>query len=140
MTRDDYLDHLRSVPLFSACSTKDLQRIAKVVDEIEVEAGRVLTTEGSIAHEAFVIVSGEATVLIKDTEVATLGPGQQFGELSLLDGGTRTATVVAAAPMELLVMTHQAFMSLLDDVPGLARRILASMAARLREADEHRFG
>ena len=82
----------------------------------------------------------EASVSNQGTDVATLGPGQQFGELALLDGGPRTATVVATSPMTLLVMTHQAFMSLLDDVPGLARRVLASMAARLREADAHVFG
>ena len=140
MSHDRYLEHLRRVQLFSSCSTRELQRIARMVDEIDVDAGRVLTTEGMIAHEAFIIVSGAASVSIQGTDVATLGPGQQFGELALLDGGPRTATVVATSPMTLLVMTHQAFMSLLDDVPGLARRVLASMAARLREADAHVFG
>ena len=137
MSHDRYLEHLRRVQLFSSCSTRELQRIARVVDEIDVDA---CLANPCGAHEAFIIVSGEASVSIQGTDVATLGPGQQFGELALLDGGPRTATVVTTSPMTLLVMTHQAFMSLLDDVPGLARRVLASMAARLREADAHVFG
>ena len=135
MSERNYLEHLAAIHLFSGCNKGDLQLIAKSVDEISVDAGRVLTTQGDFGREAFVIVEGTARVEIDGNEVATLGPGQQFGELALLDGGSRTATVTAVTPMELIVISQRAFLSLLDEVPGLSRRILASMAATIRELD-----
>jgi len=135
MADPSYLEQLGSIRLFSGCNKSDLQRIAKSVDEISVDEGRVLTTEGDFGREAFVVVSGTARVNIDGTEVATLGPGQQFGELALLDGGPRTATVTALSPMELVVIDQRSFLSLLDEVPGLARRILASLASTIRELD-----
>ena len=135
MADPSYLDQLAAIRLFSGCNKTDLHRIAKSVDEISVDEGRVLTAQGDFGREAFVIVSGTARVDIDGTEVATLGPGQQFGELALLDGGPRTATVTALSPMELVVIDQRSFLSLLDEVPGLARRILASLASTIRELD-----
>ena len=135
MAGTEYLDHLASIRLFSSCNRKELTKIAKSTDELEVEAGKLLTEEGKSGHEAFIVVEGEAVVEVGGMEVARLGPGQQFGELALLDGGPRTATVKAATDMTVLVISQRAFFSLLDDVPGLARKLLTSMAKIIRELD-----
>ena len=138
--RDEYLEHLAKVPLFSACSKKDLAAVAKASDEIAVEAGKVLIQEGRFGHQFFLIIEGGAEVRRNGRKVATLGPGQYFGELSLLDKGPRSATVTAAADTTVLVIGHQELMTLLDHVPGLARKLLVAMAGRLREADTKAVG
>jgi CRP/FNR family transcriptional regulator, cyclic AMP receptor protein len=133
--RDAYLDHLAEVPLFSACSRKDLQRIAKASDEVDVKAGRVLVDQGRMGHEFFLIVEGTAVVKRNETEVNRLGPSDYFGELSLLDRAPRNATVVADTDMKLLVLGQREFTGVLDSVPGLAYKILQIMARRLRQSD-----
>jgi CRP/FNR family cyclic AMP-dependent transcriptional regulator len=135
MSGTEYLEHLATIPLFSSCNRRELGKIAKATDELTVGAGKVLTEEGSVGREAFVIVSGEVAVEIGGVEVARLGPGDHFGELALLDGGPRTATVTAATDVDLLVISQRSFFSLLDDVPGLARKILTSMATVIRGLD-----
>jgi CRP-like cAMP-binding protein len=136
VTSKDYLDHLAAVPLFRGCNAKELRRIAKAVDEVAVEDGYVLAEQDTTGKQAFVIVEGEVVVKRNGRKVATLGPGQSVGELALLDGGPRTATVVAAGPCELLVLGQREFSGLLDGAPGLARRMLSNLAARVRELDQ----
>ena len=138
--KDTYLDQLADVPLFSAASRKDLQRIARASDEIAVKAGRVLVEQGRLGHEFFLILEGKASVRRNNRKVAELGPGQYFGELSLLDKGARDATVVADTDMKLLVLGQREFLGVLDDVPSLAYKILRIMAHRLREADLRNVG
>src|SRR6478672_10252365 len=92
-SRSKHLDHLSSVPLFSSCSQKELEKIARASNEITVEAGRILVDQGDAGREAFVVIDGEATVKRNQRKIATLGPGDAIGELSLLDHGPRTATV-----------------------------------------------
>ena len=137
---DSYLEHLRAVSLFARCSNAELSAIASAVDEIEVEAGRVLITQGDVGKEAFVIVEGEATVSRDGVAVATLVAGQPFGEMSLVDRSPRNATVTAATPLRLLVLGQREFAGLLDASPGFARTILAALAARLREKDLALYG
>lgn len=137
--RNTYLDHLAQVPMFSACSKKDLQTIAKASDEVSVAAGKTLVEEGKPGHEFFLIVDGTATVLRNGRKVATLGPGQYFGEMALLDRGPRSATVRADTDMTVLVLGQREFSGVIDEVPGLARKLLQSMAARLREADSKAY-
>ncbi len=139
-TRDKHLDHLASVPLFSACTRKDLQRIAKASNEITVDAGRVLTDQGDAGREAFVIIEGEAAVKRNQRKIATLGPGEAIGELSLLDHGPRTATVEASTPMTLLVLSAREFSGVVDEVPGLAHKLMGALASRIRELDNKVFG
>jgi CRP/FNR family cyclic AMP-dependent transcriptional regulator len=134
-SRDSHLDKLADVPLFSACSRKDLQRIAKASDEVEVKAGRVLVDQGKTGHEFFLILDGSATVRANNRKLATLGPGQYFGELSLLSREPRDASVSADTDMRLLILGQREFTGLLDSIPGLAGKILQTMAKRLREAD-----
>lgn len=131
-----YLDHLAGIRLFSSCSQRDLTKIAKATDELTVPAGRVLVEQGGSGREAFVIVDGEASVTINGTPMVTLGPGKHFGELALLDGGPRTATVTAQTELTVLVIHQRAFLSLIDEVPGLARKIMTSLAGMVRELDQ----
>ena len=138
--RDGYLDHLANVPLFQACSKRDLQRIARASDEVKVPADRVLVEEGKPGHEFFLIVDGYATVLRNGRKVTTLGPGHYFGELALLDRGPRSATVKAASDMTVLVLGQREFAGVIDEVPALARKVLSTMATRLREADAKALG
>jgi len=134
-SKNEHLDHLAEVPLFSACTRKDLEKISRASDEVEVKSGRVLVEQGRPGHEFFLILEGKATVRRNNRKIADLGPGQYFGELSLLDRGPRTASVTADTDMRVLVLGQREFLGVLDDVPGLAYKILRIMAARLREAD-----
>jgi CRP-like cAMP-binding protein len=131
----DYLDHLGNVPLFTGLSKRDLQRVAKVSEEVSVEPGRVLVDQGRTGHEFFLILDGTASVRKNSRKTAELGPGQYFGEMALLDRGPRSATVVAESPMTLLVLGQREFSGVLDEVPSMAHKMLATMAGRLRDAD-----
>jgi CRP-like cAMP-binding protein len=132
---DRHIQHLAEVPLFSACSKKDLMKVARASDEVDVPEGRVLCKEGQTGREFFLILAGTASVKRNGRKVATLGKGQFFGEMALLDRGPRSATVVADTDMTLLVLGQREFGGLVDEVSGLAHKLLAAMASRLREAD-----
>jgi CRP-like cAMP-binding protein len=138
MPRNDaFLDHLAEVPLFSALSRKELALVARRAEDVKVQPGKVLVTEGSTGSEFFVIIGGNAKVSRRGRKVATLGPGAAFGELALLDKAPRNATVTAETPMELVVLGQREFGGIVDEVPGFARKLLAGMARRLRDADAH---
>lgn len=136
MASSAYLDHLSRIPLFSACSKRELERIGSATDEVDVEAGRVLVEQGAVGHEAFVIIEGTAEVRRGEQVVTELGPGAHFGELAILDGGPRTASVVATTPLRLLVLGQREFSALVDDVPGLSHKLLRALASRVRELDQ----
>jgi CRP-like cAMP-binding protein len=109
--------------------------VAKRAEDIRVDAGKVLVSEGSAGAEFFVILDGQAKVSRHGQEVATLGPGQFFGDLALLDRAPRNATVTAVNPMELVVLGQREFSALIDEVPGFAHKLLAGLARRLRAFD-----
>jgi CRP/FNR family transcriptional regulator, cyclic AMP receptor protein len=131
-SKNKKVDLLRNVTLFAACSDKELSRIASLADELRVDEGHVLTREGKVGGECFVIVEGEAKATLRGKKLATFGPGSFFGEMSLLDHGPRAATVTAQTPMHLLVLDPRGFSSLVDDVPAVARKIMRVLAERLR--------
>ena len=133
--RGSFVDHLASVPLFSACSKRDLQLVARRAEDVKVDAGRVLVSEGATGSEFFVILDGQAKVTRRGRKVATLGPGDFFGDLALLDRAPRNATVTAETPMELVVLGQREFAGIIDEVPGFAHKLLAGLARRLRQAD-----
>lgn len=135
MKKDAKIERLGQVPMFSACSRKDLGTIARYADELTVPAGKALVTEGDAGREFFVVVEGKASVTRHGREIAVLGPGSYFGELSLLDGQKRDATVTAVTPADLLVVGVREFSTLLEDVPQITRKLLAGMARRLHELD-----
>jgi CRP/FNR family cyclic AMP-dependent transcriptional regulator len=134
--RDQFIDHLSQVPLFSALSRKELALVGKRAEDVVVPAGKVLVSEGDTGNQFFVIMSGTAKLSRRGRKIATLGPGDSFGELALLDKHPRNATAVAETPMELVVIGQREFAGLIDDVPGFARKLLAAMAGRLRVADQ----
>jgi CRP-like cAMP-binding protein len=136
---DQFEERLGKVPLFRACSKQDLRRIARLADPDDVKEGETLVKEGNEGRELYVILSGEATVTRKKRKVATLGPGDYFGELAVLHPAPRTATVTAKTPMEVLVVTSRELSVLLEDVPLVARKLLTGMAGRLQEADSSVF-
>jgi CRP-like cAMP-binding protein len=121
--------------MFSACSRKDLGLIARYADELTVQPGTAIIREGDSGREFYVIVEGKATVTRSGREVANLGPGGYFGELALLDGQKRDATITAATPVDLLVVGNREFATLLEDVPQITRKLLAGMARRLHDLD-----
>jgi len=133
--KDTKLDHLSRVPLFSALNKKELQLLGRASDELRVTAGKVLCEEGSPGHEFYLILDGKAAVKRGKKTVATLGPGRYFGEMALLDRGPRTATIAAETDMDVLVLGQREFSGILEEIPGVAHKLLSSMAARLRESD-----
>lgn len=135
-----YLDHLAKVPLFSSMNTRDLQRIARATDEVELGVGTTVIDQGQTGREAFVIVEGTVTVRRNGKKVATLGPGAIVGELALLDHGPRSASVTCDTDCTMLVIEGRAFSGILDEVPALAHKLLASLAGRIRELDRRSFG
>jgi CRP-like cAMP-binding protein len=135
MAADRKLEHLSNVQMFSSLNKKELRLIAKAADVVKVPAATEIVTEGSSGHEFYLVLSGEASVRRNGRKVTTLGPGRYFGELALLDRGPRSATVVADTDMELAVIGQREFLSVLDEVPALAHKLMVSMAARLRDAD-----
>jgi CRP-like cAMP-binding protein len=135
MAKSGVDDLLRDVPLFSHCSTKELIELSSLTTTLRMPAGKVVVRQGEPGREFIVIVEGKATVSIDDQTVATLGPGDFFGEIALLDGGPRTATVTADTDLVAEVMSHQEFAVLLMDVPEVTRGILKGVAMRLRAAD-----
>jgi CRP-like cAMP-binding protein len=138
--RQAYLDHLARVPLFATCSTKDLQKIAKASDEIAVKAGTILTDQGQQGREAFIVVDGSATVKRNGRKISSVGPGAVIGELSLLDRGPRTATVTADTDMTVLVIDQRNFAGVIDQVPALSHKLLATLAGRIRDLDRANYG
>lgn len=132
---DPKTDLLAGIGLFSSCGRAQLATIAALTTEVDARPGQVLCREGAGGHEAFVVVEGEAEVSIGGTEVARIGPGGFFGELALLDGGPRVATVAALDRMRLLVLSRHEFRTLVDDTPGVAWKLLAGVGRRLREVE-----
>jgi CRP-like cAMP-binding protein len=130
----DLVERLEKVPMFAGCSKKDLQAIAKTVRVIEHPVGTVIATEGDPGAGLFVISKGKAEVTIGGKRVNTLADGDFFGEMALLDGGPRTATVTATTDIELYALTEWVFRGLLVEHPTIALRTLEAMASRMRSA------
>jgi CRP-like cAMP-binding protein len=135
-----YVDHLHNVPLFAGCTRKELERIARSGDEIKMTAGSLVVDQGQTGREAFIVLDGSITVKRNGRKVATLGPGAIVGELSLLDHGPRTATAVCDTDCSLFVVSARHFVAVLDDIPTLSHKLLASLAGRIRELDRAYYG
>jgi CRP-like cAMP-binding protein len=138
--RDRRLERLAEVPLFAACSKRELLAIAQASDLMEVPLGYRLIEQGSTGAECFVLVDGQVRVTRNSHEVGRLGPGACFGELSLLDRGVRTATVETETPATVLALGRREFATVLDTVPSINHKLLATLAGRVRELDAELFG
>jgi CRP-like cAMP-binding protein len=133
--RDAYIEHLTQVSLFSGCGRDELRKLSRRTTDIPIAEGHVLVREGERGLEFFVIVSGRAKVSRKGRKVGELGPGDFFGELSLLIDADRNATVTALTPMEAIVLSRREFEAALADAPRMTRKIMSGMARRLAEYD-----
>lgn len=133
--KEAYLQHLADVPMFAACTKKELEMVYRAAESHRSPAGEVIVREGGRGREFFVIADGSAQVSRGGAPVAELRPGDYFGELALLDPAPRDATVTATSAMEALLLNQREFFSLLEQVPPLTRSILTGMARRLHEND-----
>jgi CRP/FNR family transcriptional regulator, cyclic AMP receptor protein len=134
-SKDAKVELLSSVPLFSACSQRDLRRIAGLVDEMDVPDRSVLIRQGDPGRDCFVIAEGKAKATVRGSGTTWLGPGDVVGEMSLLDQAPRAATVTAWTDMQVLVLTSRNFSALIEEFPPVARRIMAALAGRVRAAE-----
>lgn len=128
------VEALRKVPLFADLSRAQLTMLARTTEDVEVEEGRVLCREGDPGRDFFVVVDGEVVVRKKGRKLATLGAGDFFGELALLDQATRTATVTATTPVRFFVLTNEAFWPMVEANPRVAQKLLRTVAKRARAA------
>jgi CRP-like cAMP-binding protein len=135
--RDEKLDMLATVPLFSGCSKKELRTIATLADEIDLREGKVLTRQGSPGREFFVLLEGTVEVVRDGKRITTLRDGDFFGELALISNIPRTATVTATSPIRALVVVGRDFRRLLQEDAGIAVKVLGTMAERMPPADTH---
>ena len=136
MHQRGHVDHqLASIPLFRSCSVHDLKKLDHLMTKTSVPAGKVLMREGDEGHELLIIVEGTADITIGDRLVRTLGPGDFVGEISVLAGGPRTATVTATSDLVVEALTGAEFVQLLAVDCDLTRRILRGLAERLRDTD-----
>jgi CRP-like cAMP-binding protein len=131
LRKDAKLELLRRVPLFDRCSKGELQQIAGLADELEVPAGRELTKEGRTGYEFVVLVEGVADVRRKGRRVNILYAGDFLGEIALITGTPRTATVTTTVPSRVLVVTARDFRRLLRETPAIQMKVLEALAARL---------
>lgn len=126
---------LSQVPLFAECNRKELERIASLADQVDIDEGKKLTTEGKPGREFFVVADGWAKVTLRKKKLGTLGRGSFFGEMSLLDNEPRAATVTAETPMTLYVIDPRSFATLLDKTPSVSRKIMKGIATRIRKIE-----
>jgi len=134
-SRASSADLLASVPLFSACSRKELAGLARAAEERSVPAGTVVVREGAAGDAFYVLVSGQARIERSGRAVATIGPGDFFGDLALLDRAPRNATVTTTADTVLVVLGQRTFLAMVDESPAFARKLLLGLARRLRAVD-----
>ena len=127
---------LSKVPLFANCSKRELARLLSRVQTESVDAGHTLFVEGAPSSNLYVILTGSAVVRKNGRRIARLGPGDVVGELSVILGGPRNATVEADTPIEWLVLDRASLRAAIDEVPGLGWNVLQSVAARLDQANK----
>jgi CRP-like cAMP-binding protein len=132
---DTVLSRLAAIPIFAGCTRRELSLVSRLATEVDVPAGAQLTTQGRPGNEFAIVLDGTATVAVNGAVVSTLGAGDHYGEMALLDEGPRTATITAQSPMSLAVVGRRDFRNLLDQSPILARTLLVGLARRLREVE-----
>ena len=128
---------LAKVPLFAGLTAKELDHISSLLTQLDVPAGTTLIRQGEVGKEFMVIVKGTVEVVHNLEVLRTLGEGDHFGEIALLDGGRRTASVVAKTPVTIEVASQQEFLGLLNEAPEIAVKLLPALARRVRELNAH---
>ena len=130
------IDRLGGIELFSELNAKEVRRLASFMTTVTIAQGRDLTVQGAPGREFMIIGEGEASVRRNGRLIATLGPGDFFGELALIAGVARTATVTAETPMVVEALNRREFSTVLDENPRIARKILVGAVKRLHEIEE----
>jgi CRP/FNR family cyclic AMP-dependent transcriptional regulator len=125
------VDLIKGVPLFASASKQELAEIASIADEIDLPEGKVLIREGDTGREFFVLIDGTAEVTRGGKKVASIGPGDFFGEIALIAKTPRNATITTTSPVRTLVITDRAFRQLLDHSPQIQIGVLTALAERL---------
>ncbi len=133
-SKRELTDVLAAVELFSKCSRSELKTVARHVETVRLEPGVDLTRQGDAGDAFYVILEGRARVSVDDETVDTLGPGQYFGELALLDGEPRSATVTSETDLDVAVLGVRMFRTLLREFPDIATQLLAGLAGALRDS------
>jgi CRP-like cAMP-binding protein len=136
---DDRIPLLATVPLFRDLSARELREVLGAGKDIEFPAGRMIVEEGSIGTDFYMILSGDATVSKGGRVIRRLRPGDFFGEISLLDGGPRSATVVAEGHVLAFRLNRPVMLRLLDRERSIARKVLLEVIKRLRSAERKAF-
>lgn len=129
---DPKVQMLKKVPLFGHCSPASLESVTSNTDEVDVEKGRTLIKQGEPSDTFYVLLDGEADVAIDGKHRRSLGPGDFFGEISMLDRGPATATVTTTKPSRMMVMSHMQFRDAIKGNQDLLLQVLQSVAERLR--------
>jgi CRP/FNR family cyclic AMP-dependent transcriptional regulator len=137
LAKNAKIELLKQVPLFAGCSKAELIEVAISADELDLPDGHVLTREGSRGREFFVLVEGTVTVTRDGRKLADLKAGDWFGEIALLTYKPRTATVTASSPVRVLVITDHAFRRVVETMPRIALKVLASVGQRLEQDSAH---
>ena len=132
---DDRLRLLGSVPLFGGLSERELEEILAAGREVEFGSGSTIVEESDEARDFYLILSGQASVEVRGRRRGTLGPGGHFGEMSVLDGGPRTATITADGFVMALRLDRSKFLDLLDQHGSIGRKLLVELSSRLRAAE-----
>ena len=135
MAESKVLEMLGSIPLFEGLSAKELESVARIGKEVAFSAGREIVKEGATGVGFHLIMEGDAVVLVGEGEVARLSAGDYFGEMSLIDGGPRSATVRAESDVRTYSLPSWDFTGLLDTTPSIGRKMLLEMTRRLRAAE-----
>ena len=128
--KDAKAELIRSLPLFADCTPPEVAEVAAIADEVDLSVGRKLTTENADGQEFVVIIEGSANVTQGDKVINEMHSGDFFGEIALLTGQPRTATVVATTPVHALVIEGHAFRRLLEDAPDIKEKVERAFADR----------
>lgn len=134
------VDTLRNISLFSECSAKELALVVKNSTERVLKAGTIIMDQGQTGREAYVLLEGSATIKRNGKKIGTAKTGAVIGELSLLDNGPRTASVIADTDVTLLVISERALKGAIDNIPAISRKLLKALATRVRELDRAQYG
>ena len=140
MSKDLYIQRLRAVPLFSTLSKRELDLIVRQTDSLRYPARYRVVREGTPGEEFWMVIDGELAVTRGGVEVATLGPGDYFGEISLIDGKPRSATIRPEGKLRTLSLTAWKFQPLLEKHPTLNHQLLLGLCAHVREAEARAAG
>jgi CRP/FNR family cyclic AMP-dependent transcriptional regulator len=135
---NEQVEMVRSVPLFQGLSRRQVAQIVKLGREFEFSPGETIVERGLKAMDFYLIMKGGAKLQVPGRRSRILGPGDYFGEISVLDGGRRTATITAETQVWALRLERSRFIALLDRHGSIARKILVEMCGRLRAAEGDR--